>query len=114
MRPFWIKTGPKSSDGYSCKRWGVGGRSRRTDIREVRSYQHKETGTISHGTPGITRWWRQGRIIFEGHWSKHGSFSQHLYFELLASRTMGESFSVALKSLSLWSFVMAVLTNIVP
>ena len=114
MTPFWTKTGPKSSDRYSSKRWGIEGRSRNTDIQGARSYQHKEIGSLNQGTPGITRWQRQGRTSFEGHWSEHGSFGQHLYFELLASRTMGESFSVALKSLGLWSFVTAVLTNIIP
>ena len=114
MRPFCIKTDPDSSDGHSYKRWGVEGRSRHTDIQGARAYQHRETGIISQGTPRITRWEGQGRPIFEGHWTEYGSHGQHLYFELLASRTMGESSSVALKSLGLCSFVTAVLINIMP
>lgn len=91
---------------------GIGGRSRHRHtggkvISTQRDWKLKPRNTRNHQMA------EQGRF-FEGHWSEHGSFGQHLYFELLASRTMGESFSVALKSLGLWSFVTAVLTNIIP
>lgn len=105
MTPFWTKTGPKSVIGTLLRGGGIGGKEQAHRHTGARSYQHKEIGSLNQGTPGITRWQRQGRTSFEGHWAEHGSFGQHLYFELLASRTMGESFSVALKSLGLWSFV---------
>lgn len=55
MRPFWIKTGPKSSDGYSCGGGGVGrGKEqahRRTGgkvISTQRDWNHKPRNTRNH------------------------------------------------------------------